>query len=466
MENILIIDDNESFCRTLSKKVGGLGMTAAYETSLKKGLERAVSGVFDVVFLDVNLPDGDGLKAIPQLRTTSCPPEIIIITGFGNESAAEIAIQNGAWDYIEKSYSFQNIRLSLTRALAYREQKKVKKRPVALKRDFIVGHSPAINFCLDQVAEASNSSSPVLITGSTGTGKELFAQAIHENSERYRRCFIVVDCTALPRALVESLLFGHRKGAFTGAHCDQEGLVQQADGGTLFLDEIGELPVEVQKRFLRVFQEKRFRPLGAKQEVSSDFRLICATHRDLSEMVVQGRFREDLFYRIRAIQISLPELRQRREDIPSLVLHHIRCRHASVRGHTHGLSPDFLEALLCYEWPGNVRELFNTIDRAVAVAYKEAVLFPSHLPENIRTHVVKQKLRTQKEQPCGAAAKPPPDADVLPRLPFKAHVEAIKQRYIEDLMHDTRGDIHAACRISGLSRAYIYQLLKKYRLHF
>ena len=235
-----------------------------------------------MVFLDVRMPDGDGLAMLPLIQAARSAPEIIIMTGFGNASGAELAITSGAWDYIEKGSSVKEITLSLVRALEYRKQKRSSnstRNVVMLKRDAIIGISPAIKACLEQVAQAAECDASVLVTGETGSGKELFARAIHENSRRAPKPFVVVDCAALPDTLVESLLFGHEKGAFTGAEQSRSGLVAQANGGTLFLDEVGELPLSMQKAFLRVLQEHRFRPVGSHREVCSDFRLVAATNR-------------------------------------------------------------------------------------------------------------------------------------------------------------------------------------------
>jgi two-component system, NtrC family, response regulator len=462
MHRVLIIDDNEPFCRTIQKMAQGLGMETVYETTLSNGIECAATIPFDVVFLDVNLPDGSGLEAIPRLLKGTIPPEIIIITGFGDEKGAEIAINSGVWDYIEKSASFQNIRLSLSRAIEYREQKKRKIARVSLKRDAIVGNSPLIAECLDKVAQAANSESPVFITGETGTGKELFARAIHENDKRSKCNFVVVDCGALPDHLVESVLFGHKKGAFTGAESDQDGLIRQADGGTLFLDEIGELPPEVQKKFLRVIQEKHFRPLGGKREIYSDFRLISATHRNIDDMVGKHQFRQDLLYRIRSLQIELPPLRARPEDIPALVMHRVN-RLFKQRGATqiHGLSPEFLDTLAFYPWPGNIRELMNTIDRVLAEAYGEPVLFPRHLPSSIRLHSIRHKIADTQPSPQTVTSHAESNDGWI--SPLKDYIEEKKRDYIRRLMDQVKRDIPTACRLSGMSRPYLYQLLKKYR---
>ena len=464
MHKILIIDDNETLCRTILKSVTKLGLEAAFETTLQKGLKRTAAESFDVVFLDVKLPDGSGLESIQQLRSSRFPPEVIIMTGYGCEHGAEMAIRSGAWDYIEKHSSFQGIKLSLMRALEYRKQKKGKSSRKVLKRDAIVGKSAALRECLDHLAMAVLCDSPVLITGETGTGKELFARAIHENDPSFTGNFVVIDCAALPDHLVEGILFGHKKGAFTGADRDHEGLVSQADGGTLFLDEIGELPLLVQKKLLRVVQEKRFRPIAGKQEIGCDFRLVSATNRNLAGMVAHGKFREDLFYRIRSMHIDLPPLRERIEDIPLLTRYHIGRKFNSSERKSHVLSPDFLEALSAHDWPGNVRELFNTIDTVLAEAFGEAVLFPKHLPAHIRVSSVKQKLRKKGGGLQSGATIFSPEEEISIQTPMKQYLENLKRRYVIELMQFTREDIPTACRISGLSRGYLYQLLQKYNL--
>ncbi|WP_028326146.1 sigma-54-dependent transcriptional regulator [Desulfatirhabdium butyrativorans] len=467
MEQILIIDDNELVCQTLAQLIGRMGMQASWETTLAKGMESARCGRYDVVFLDIHLPDGNGLNIIQELRSMELPPEIIIITGFSDENGAEIAIQSGAWDYIEKNTSLQNMQLSLSRAIQYRKQKMEKALRVALRRDAIIGKSPPMAACIDQAAQAANCDSPVLISGETGTGKELFARVIHENSRQAAANFVVVDCSALPENLVESILFGHQKGAFTGAVANRDGLILQAHRGTLFLDEIGELPLGIQKNFLRVLQEKRFRPLGGKKECFSDFRLISATNRDLAEMVRQGLFRQDLYYRICALHIQLPPLRERRQDIPALTFHRLERASALMKQPPHGTAPDFLEALAAFGWPGNVRELFNVIDSVLAAASDEPVLFATHLPPAIRTNAIKHKLMTAKVLNNPAMANPskiqPTGEPQEPLPPFKTYLDEAKARYLERLIGQCGANVGEACRLSGLSRAYLYQLLQKFR---
>ena len=310
MANILIIDDDKLICNWIADVVARLGHQSVSAHLLRDGLSKVRSKPFDIVFLDVYMPDGSGFESMPQIKAAGSSPEIIMITGRGDPDEAEQAIQSGAWDYIEKPATFETLKLPILRALEYRAERKSGMPPTVLVRTGIIGDAPKIASSLELLAEAAGSNVNVLVTGETGTGKELFAKAIHYNSARAKRNFVVVDCTALPETLVESVLFGHERGAFTGADRSQEGLIKQADGGTLFLDETGELPLSVQKTFLRVLQERRLRPLGSRQEYESNFRLIAATNRDLDRMVEEGTFRKDLLFRLRAFQLELPPLRR------------------------------------------------------------------------------------------------------------------------------------------------------------
>ena len=455
MARVLIVDDDELIGEMLSVMVEDMGHSASSATTLKAGFEKASSDNFDVIFLDIRMPDGNGLDLLPKIRELPLHPEVIIITGRGDPDGAELAIKNGAWDYIQKSSSTKEMLLPFVRALQYREEKNTRKPPTALKLNGVIGKSPSMNVCLDLLAQAAHSDVNVLLAGETGTGKEVFARAIHENSMRGGNNFVVVDCTALPETLVESVLFGHEKGAFTGADKAQVGLVKQADAGTLFLDEIGELPLAVQKAFLRVLQEHRFRPVGAKQEIESDFRLIAATNRSLEKMVQDRTFRSDLLFRVRTLPIELPPLSARKEDIKELAMYHMArvCERYQIG--TKGFSPEVFDAFMAYEWPGNVRELVNAIERAISDAYHEPTLFPKHLPLDLRVKVARSSVKKEAI---------PTEEGVVPLGSLAECRHAAEGRYLRDLMFQTKGKIREACRISGLSRSRLYVLLKKHNL--
>ena len=463
MANILIIDDDRAICNGIAAAVNRIGHDSTYTLTLKEGLNEVYSDKYDVVFLDVRLPDGNGLKALAEIRGIPSSPEVIIITGEGDPDGAELAIKNDAWDYIEKPLSIDAMTLPLTRALQYRDEKKTKEQPVVLKREGIVGNSQPIKASLDLLAQAAGSKANVLITGETGTGKELFAWAIHNNCRNVNENFVVVDCAAIPESLVESALFGYEKGAFTGADKAQEGLIKQADGGTLFLDEVGELSMSLQKAFLRVLQERRFRPIGGQQEVDSDFRLLSATNRDLDHAVKNGQFRKDFLYRLRAITIDLPPLRERPDDIKDLVFHYMRKICETYGLGLKGLSPDVLEILSTHDWPGNVRELVNTIERAIAAARSEDTLFSKHLPTRIRVKAVRASI-SNKTHDTERSEKNDVSHKTFPSM--KSFRESLllegEKKYLQDLMKLVKGDIKDACRISGLGRARLYDLMKQY----
>lgn len=463
MAKILIIDDEEMMCATLSTLVERKGHVATSAQTLKEGISVAAEDTFDVVFLDVKMPDGNGLDALQTIEASPSNPEVIIMTGFGDPNGAELAIKCGAWDYIEKGFSIKEITLSLERALQYRKEKQeaeTKRKPVQLKRKNIIGQSPALISCLDLVAQAAESDANIFITGETGTGKELFARAIYENSLRSKEDFVVVDCTSLPETLVESLLFGHERGSFTGADRAQDGLVRQAHNGTLFLDEIGELPMTLQKSFLRVLQEHRFRPVGGNKEVESNFRLIAATNRNLDAMVESGEFRSDLLFRLRTFIIELPPLRERREDIQELARHYIDkfCNQYGVA--SKGFSPEFLETLISYPWPGNVREFVNTLERSLATARFDQTLYPKHLPSHIRVQVRRAAMESEARVAPAEGGRTPLSMPKLQEYRDSIYAQAEKD-YLQELMEATEENIQEACRISGLSQSRLYALLKK-----
>jgi two-component system, NtrC family, response regulator len=463
MANILIIDDDVVMTDLLSRVIKDRGHDIACAHTLESGLSAAKSGNFAAIYLDVCLPDGNGLDAIPELRSTPSSPEIIIMTGAGDPDGAEMAIKSGAWDYLEKPSSMNMMLLPLVRALQYRDIKLVPKPLMTLKRRGIVGSSASMMACLERVSHAAGYDTGVLITGETGTGKECFAWAIHENSRRVDKNFVVVDCATLSDTLVESVLFGYQKGAFTGADRSREGLIKQADGGTLFLDEIGELPLAVQKAFLRVLQERRFRPLGGKEELRSDFRLVAATNRDLDTMVRDGQFRSDLLYRIRSFTIELPPLREHPEDIPALVSYHIS-RLAERHGDkTINFSPEFLEALKVYDWPGNVRELINALERVLAEAGDNATVFPKDLPPHVRVQMARSAIGGKTTE--GKAAPVSTGKANLPKLQILRDdaIARVEKQYLRDLMAVAGDNIKKACAVSGLSRSRLYELIKKHQ---
>ena len=463
MANILIIDDEPSICLLLTETVSQEGWTPVSVHTLAEAHKTIADNNIDIVLLDIHLPDGSGLEAIPSFINTPGNPEVIIITGYGHADAAGLALEHGAWDYVEKPINIKQIILSIRRALQFRQAKQVSKKSRILKRNGIVGNSQAINECLGQMAEAADGDHSVLLSGETGTGKELFARAIHLNSQRAEHNFMVVDCTALSETLIESSLFGHVKGAFTDAGRDRDGLIKLAHRGTLFLDEIGELPLEIQKKFLRVLEDKKFRPVGSTTEFKSDFRLISATNRNLEEMVEKGTFRSDLLYRIKSQKLVLPPLRERKEDIPELVNHYQAriCRRMAIPPKT--IHPEFIQCLYDYEWPGNVRELVNILDQVICSARSTPALFHKNLPVEIRSAVIRKQTR-----PVGGQEEEPVinnDQEMTSWQEFrKGALETAEAKYFEQLLSVTGGDIRQMVKIADMSKSRIYGLINKHNL--
>jgi two-component system, NtrC family, response regulator len=405
---------------------------------------------------------------LPEIKRLTDAPEVIILTGIGDPDGAELAIQEGVWDYLVKPSPIKQIILTLKRALRYREERRCDRAPVSLTLAGCVTVSARMQPCLDQVAHAAWSNAAVLITGETGTGKELFARLIHANSSRSKGVFVTVDCAALPENLVESTLFGHKKGAFTGADADRVGLVQLANGGTLFLDEVGEMPLALQKNFLRVLHEKTFRPVGGINECKSNFRLIAATNRDIEAMVESGQFRRDLYFRLKTIELSLPPLRVRSEDIKPLTLSFVDALCAEYSLPQKGFDAEFLAMLEAYDWPGNVRELRNVLERAFLAAGREKTLYSMHLPQDLRIKVTKSTLekglhgveRLEGKAHFKELDEPP----AVGRQSLKDFKEVMERRYMEGLVREHGRDIAAMIEISGLSRSHFYALLKKNNL--
>lgn len=468
MAKILIVDDDAALCAMLSEITSRQGWQSVSVSSLVEAREMmTAANDFDVVLLDISLPDGSGLYALPYFIKSARKPEVIIITGEGGENAASLALNSGAWDYIEKPLNVKKIVLPIQRALEYRQARMAAGRGRIFKREGIVGSGPAMNGCLEHLAEAADGDHNILLYGETGTGKELFARTIHFNSHRREKNFVVVDCAALTTGLVESILFGHVKGAFTDAVRDRDGLIRLADGGTLFLDEVGELPLEMQKKFLGVLENRRFRPVGDTAEIESDFRLIAATNRNLEEMTEKGLFREDLFYRLKAQKLVIPPLRSRKEDIAELVNYYLArlCQRTGTQPRI--CQPEFMRCLYGYDWPGNVRELINLLDMVVSTVSKDQMLYHKDLPVEIRLAVMNQQIKgSQKfEKPAAEDQAAAVAEELATWHDFrKAGLQNLEQEYLGRLLEKTRGDLGQMTDIAGMGKSRIYELLEKHGL--
>lgn len=481
MSTILVIDDDLEICDTLESLIVRKSYSCDTVQNLEEGRKYLQSKEYDVVFLDVRLPDGNGLDLLPFCRALSKPPEIVVLTGEGDPVGAELAIESGVWDYLLKPSSVKEISSTLERALRYRAEKQDNVGHREMSTGGIIGESPEMKSAFIAMFQAAGSDVNLLLTGETGTGKEIFARTIHNNSKRKNNSFVVVDCASLTESLLESTLFGHRKGSFTGAHENQLGLIKIADGGTLFLDELGEMPMSLQKSFLRVLQERTFRALGDAKEQTSDFRIIAATNKDLGAMVEEGTFRSDLLYRIKAMKIRLPSLKRRKGDVKALVQHRLHQLSLQQGIEVKEVGSCFYETLEHYDWPGNVRELFNIVERAVIAAGTEKKIYALHLPRTVRLAFTRKQISSRTGLPSSVEL---PGAQVaveessvrkkgqliledmvakdLP--PLKEFKSLAEKKYIEELLSQQGSDVPSILQVSGLSRSHFYSLLKKYNI--
>jgi DNA-binding NtrC family response regulator len=441
---ILIVDDEPNIRTTLSRALDLEGFTVRSAQDAAEALAMQAAFLPDLVLLDLRLPDHDGLWVIRKLQDLSSPPAIVMMSGHGTVDTALEATRLGAIDFLEKPIGGERLMVTVRNALKLDQ---LDRRMVAVQRGAeqrggMVGNSGGLLRVLEAVRRAAPTKARVLITGESGVGKELVARAIHETSRRSDAPFLKLNCAAIPETLVESELFGHEKGAFTGAEKRRLGRFEQADGGTLFLDEIGEMPLAVQARLLRVLQEGEFERVGGATTVQVDVRVIAATNRDLRAEVDAGNFREDLFYRLAVIPIEVPPLRERREDIPALAQHLLASSCVANEIETKQWSSDGLDALIEHSWPGNVRELAALIDRL-------AILTPD---STIRGSDVRAAL---PGAPKYAGSEIPQEGSLY------ALLEAVERRIIEDRIARFDGNMTAAARDLGLERSHLYKKVKR-----
>ncbi|HVY62781.1 MAG TPA: sigma-54 dependent transcriptional regulator, partial [Planctomycetota bacterium] len=369
MAHILVVDDELSmreFLAIILKKVGHRVSTAGDGAA---GLALFEKDPADLVIHDLKMPGMSGIELLQRLKARAPEVPVVVITAFATWDNTVEAMRLGAYDYVKKPFNNDEIREVVERALTHRQIRgRASERPELPEMRELVGNSPKMREALDVAQRVAATEATVLLEGESGTGKELFARMVHFYSARAAEPFITVNCGAFPESLLESELFGHMKGSFTGAHADKKGLLQLADGGTFFLDEVGELPLAMQVRFLRVLEERQFYPVGGSKPLRVDVRFVCATNRDLAEEVRRGNFRSDLFFRINVVPIRLPPLRERTGDVPLLAGYFVRKYAKALGREITGIAPAAQEKLARYPWPGNVRELENAIQRAIALA--------------------------------------------------------------------------------------------------
>ncbi len=419
MPRILLVDDDRETCRFMEELLRAGDRSIERAHAPEEALALAAHGAFDLVISDINLnAELSGLDLLRAFKKADPALEVVLISGFGTLETAIEAVRAGAFDYISKPFDITEVKDTAERALRRRAQAgravEPAEAPEPAPPDGLIGRSRAMLGVYKQIAHAAGSDAPVLITGETGTGKELVARAIHAHSRRAGRVFVPVNCGAFTESLLESELFGHVRGSFTGAVADKKGVFEQADGGSILLDEIGETSPAVQVRLLRVLEQGEVRPVGASRVLTVHVRILAATHRDLEAAVEQGTFRQDLYYRLNVIRIPLPSLRDRKDDIPLLAAHVLR-QAAARAGHPVSLSPEALAALVAHSWPGNVRELENTLERVAFTAHVSAIEIED-LPGAFRERAAPRSRRRSsrgcrrwrrwRSATCGTSSRP------------------------------------------------------------
>jgi two-component system response regulator PilR (NtrC family) len=448
----LIVDDERDIRELLVLTLGRMGLRVDTAADLGSAREQLAGNRYDLCFTDMRLPDGSGQSLIELIASRYPETPVAMITAHGNVDAAVEALKAGAFDFVSKPVDLSVLRRLVQNALQLGEQRRNQQSQTAGR---LQGESPAMQQLRATISKVARSQAPVYISGESGVGKELVARLIHEQGPRAAGPFVPVNCGAIPAELMESEFFGHKKGSFTGAHNDKEGLFQAAHGGTLFLDEVAELPLHMQVKLLRVIQEKSVRPVGANAEQSLDVRILSATHKPLAPLVEEGRFRHDLFYRINVIELGVPPLRERREDIPALAEGILRRLAEELGEVAPTLSPDALEALAQHPFPGNVRELENVLERALALSDGAVIRAADlHLPS---ARPASGAARVTGTQPAVGAAP----AGQVPSGALPDYIEQLEREAIVKTLEECRyNKTKAAAKLGITFRAMRYKLKK------
>jgi DNA-binding NtrC family response regulator len=450
---ILVVDDEEIVLQSCRRALGDGERVVDTAASGAEALKRIEEGRYDVVLLDIMMPDIDGLQVLQRVKESHPDLEVIMVTGLSQIETAVRAMKLGAFDYLPKPFDPDELALVVDRAV---ERRRLLQENVSMQGEAgskyrfenIIGSSPRMQAVFRLIAQCAPTNTTVLITGESGTGKELIARAIHYNSLRKDQPIVPVDCMSLSENLLESELFGHVKGAFTGAVANKRGLLEVAEGGSVFLDEVGNIPLSIQAKLLRVIQEREFKAVGDTRTQSANIRLVCATNRDLRAMVAEGAFRDDLFYRINIFPIRVPALRERREDIPALAHHFLKECSAEIGKPVARFSDDAMALLTSYDWPGNVRELENAVHRAVILASDE---------------VVRKAHLADLGAPSTAAA--PRTGEELKRIKKAAReksVEEIEKAFVLEALKRNAWNVTRSAEETGMQRANFQALMKKH----
>ena len=453
---VVIFDDEVPMGRILVKTLGLQGFEAQAFSNPLEGLQALSRVQPDVLLTDIRMPELDGMSVLTRMRKEWPDVPVLIFTAFGTVEGAVKAMQEGAFNYITKPFDQANLVAQLERAIEHRHMRQENERlseqlSVMNVQRPIIGSSSALTAVKDMIGRAAPTDASVLITGASGVGKELVARAIHAQSHRRHRRFVAINCPSIPANLIESEMFGYEKGAFTGADRSKMGLVELAQGGTLFLDELAELPMDIQAKLLRVIQEREIQRVGGLKQIPVDLRLIAATNRNLSDEMEKGNFREDLFYRLNVVNIEIPGLAQRRDDIPMLARHFVRELARRLQRPALDISPAALEALADYPWPGNVRELENVLERT-AILVGHDVIEPGDIA------LGPPSRNSQTPAPAHAPAHAATPGMAIDYRQARVHFE---REYLQNLIEHAENNMSRAAQMSGISRRNLYDKLEK-----
>jgi len=448
---VLVVDDDLAHRTMLKTLVSGWGYAVSEAADGETAIEAVHRGPFDLVLMDIRMVRVSGIEALEEIRRFNPAIPVILMTAYASVETAVEALKKGAYDYLTKPLDFDELKLAMARAMEHsrlKEENRLLRESLGrhFDRGNIIGRSQAMVNLLDTVAQVAPSEATVLLTGESGTGKEMIAGAIHFNSARKDGPFVKINCAAITETLLESELFGHEKGSFTGADRRKEGKFRQAEGGTIFLDEVSEMSLAMQVKLLRVLQEREITRVGGSDVIRVDVRVVAATNRDLIAAIQAGRFREDLYYRLNVVTLHVPSLRERREDIPLLAQHFLKTFAEKNRKNIGGFTPRAMDRMLRYAWPGNVRELMNAVERAVVLARSEYLdvedlspLFRDSLPEEA-----------------------PAAEDLPPDMPGNLPLDEVEKATILKTLEQVGGNKSEAARRLGITRRTLHQKLKKY----
>ena len=440
---ILVVDDDPDIQEVLRDRLESLGYEVLTASNGKDALESIAKESPQMVLLDIEMPEMNGLEVLKELRSRQTDLTVVIITAYGTIERAVQAMKAGAYDFIPKPFEPDHIEVVVKKALereSLRRGYEILSEELGERHRIVMGKSPKMNAAVDTAKKAARSGSTVLLLGESGTGKEIFARAIHYWSERTNKPFIAINCVGLSRELLESDLFGHEKGAFTGAHELKKGKMELGHGGTIFLDEVGDVSAEIQTKLLRFLQEREFERVGGAKPIRVDVRIIAATNRNLESAVKEGRFREDLYHRLNVIPITLPPLRERKEDIPVLANYFLRRLSAEAKKNFDSVTEQALDRLRVYDWPGNVRELANVIERGVVLNQGPKLTLDDFPPRILANE-------SASEAPS-----------------YRAALEGFKKQLILRTLAQTQGNRAAAAKTLGLQRTYLSRLIKTLRV--